>query len=308
MTVDSRVSVLVPAYNAARFLRDAVDALLVQTMPPSEIIVIDDGSTDDTPKVCARYAGRIVTIRQENRGEAGARNAGLARATGEFVCLLDADDICAPERIARQVASLRAAPEAVACFSGHWVFTEGAPTRTYEGVPERASRSAEEFAAFLLVHPITMMFRRQTAHGLQFPLGVTTGGDMLFTGLLRRLGAFVILPDVLYGYRRHPHQITARMTDLDSLEQRVAWLRAHAPSVWPDLDVDAFEALTWNALAEAVQGHYWARRKREFVHLRSVLRDKWPARLPKPDSLDLRWYPDLIWRLKALADGSRTKR
>lgn len=297
------VSVLVPAYNAALFLREAIDSLLAQTHRPTEIIVIDDGSVDDTPTVCREYEGRIVYIRQENRGEAGARNAGLGVARGEFVCLLDADDVCAPDRIERQVQALRAAPEACACFTGHWVFTEGSEPRAYAGDPARALKSAAEFSAALLVHPITMMFRREAVRGLAFPVGVTTGGDMLFTGLLRRRGPFTILPDVLYGYRRHPHQITARMTDLDSLEQRVAWLRATAPSQWPELDVSAFEALAWNALAEALGGHYWARRRREFLHLRSVLRERWPASVPRPASLELRWYPDALWKAKTLVDS-----
>ncbi|MEO8483549.1 MAG: glycosyltransferase [Acidobacteriota bacterium] len=296
------VSVIIPAYNAAAYLAAALDAVLNQTRPPHQIIVVDDGSTDETPDVCQSFGSRITTIRQPNGGEASARNTALRAATGEYVALLDADDLAAPDRFEKQVAALAARPDAAACFSGHWVFTDARETGRYAGESARADSSAEAFAASLLVHPITMMFRRSAADGLQFPVGVTTGGDMLFTGLLRRRGPFVILPDVLYGYRRHPNQITARMTDLESLRQRTAWLRSHAAEVWPDLDVDKWEALAWQALADGLRGHYWARRQPEFLQLRATLREHWPAHLAKPAELELRWYPDAIWRLKNVVD------
>jgi glycosyltransferase involved in cell wall biosynthesis len=96
MSPGSTVSVVIPAYNAARYLAAAIDACLAQTLSPHEIIVVDDGSKDETPDICARYGDRIIAIRQANKGEAGARNTALGAATGEFIALLDADDTCAP--------------------------------------------------------------------------------------------------------------------------------------------------------------------------------------------------------------------
>lgn len=303
----STVSVIIPAYNAAQFLADAIDSALLQTYPPHQILVVDDGSTDETPAVCARYAGKIVAIRQANGGEAAARNTALRMATGDYIALLDADDLSAPHRLERQVAALHAHPGAVACFSGHWVFSDHGETGRYAGEPSRASEPADAFAARLLVHPITMMFRRSQAEGLQFPVGVTTGGDMLFTGLLRRRGPFVIVPDVLYGYRRHAGQITARVTDLDSIRQREAWLRAHQAEAWPELDLARWRTLAWQALADGLHVHYWARRKAEFLKLRAALRANWPSDVPRPSVLDLRWYPDWIWHAKSVVDRRRAR-
>jgi len=105
----TRVSVIIPAYNAAAFVREAVDSALAQTHPDIEVIVVDDSSTDDTPQVLAEYGDRIRVHRQPNGGVAAARNAGARLATGEWVAFLDADDVWAPEKTAAQLAGSSAA-------------------------------------------------------------------------------------------------------------------------------------------------------------------------------------------------------
>lgn len=99
----SRVSIIIPAYNAAAFVRDAVDAALAQTHPDVEVIVVDDSSTDDTPQVLATYGDRIRVHRQPNAGVAGARNTGARLATGDWVAFLDADDVWLPRKIEAQL-------------------------------------------------------------------------------------------------------------------------------------------------------------------------------------------------------------
>src|SRR5215207_2660112 len=85
-------SIVIPAYQAAAFVADAVESALSQTLPPREVIVCDDGSTDDLTGALAPYASRIVLVRKENGGLASARNAGVAIASGDFVAFLDADN------------------------------------------------------------------------------------------------------------------------------------------------------------------------------------------------------------------------
>jgi len=80
-----RASLIIPTFNHARFVGAAIDSALAQTVSAFEIIVVDDGSTDETPAVLARYAARVRVLRQENRGLSAARNAGLAAAHGKFV-------------------------------------------------------------------------------------------------------------------------------------------------------------------------------------------------------------------------------
>jgi tetratricopeptide (TPR) repeat protein len=102
----SRVSVIIPTYNRSKLLQLAVESVLAQTYPAVEIIVVDDGSTDDTEAVMEQYAGRITYIKQDNQGVAAARNAGIRVASGEYLNFLDDDDRFMPAKIERQVQIL----------------------------------------------------------------------------------------------------------------------------------------------------------------------------------------------------------
>jgi glycosyltransferase involved in cell wall biosynthesis len=103
-----RISCVIPVYNGERFLAEALDSVLAQTRPPEEIVVVDDGSTDDTPRVAARYAGQVHYLRQDNRGHAAARNRGIEATSGELVAFLDADDLWHPDKLARQAERFEA--------------------------------------------------------------------------------------------------------------------------------------------------------------------------------------------------------
>lgn len=109
---DPAVSVIIPAYNAVGFIVEALDSVLAQTFRDREIIVINDGSpdTDALERVLDGYREDIVYLKQENRGPGGARNAGILRARGEYVALLDSDDLWLPDYLAVQMEMLRADP------------------------------------------------------------------------------------------------------------------------------------------------------------------------------------------------------
>jgi glycosyltransferase involved in cell wall biosynthesis len=106
MNTLSSVSVIIPAYNAARFLPEALESVFSQTWPELEVIVVDDGSTDDTREMLKPYGERIQYLHKENGGPASARNLGLRHARGRFVAFLDADDLWLPRKTELQMAQM----------------------------------------------------------------------------------------------------------------------------------------------------------------------------------------------------------
>jgi glycosyltransferase involved in cell wall biosynthesis len=108
------VSVIIPAYNVENSLAKCIDSVFSQVLQPEEVIVVNDGSTDKTVDVVKAYGQRVVYIEQENQGQGGARNAGLAKAEGQYIAFLDADDFWDPHFLETCIAFLEHKPEAVA--------------------------------------------------------------------------------------------------------------------------------------------------------------------------------------------------
>jgi glycosyltransferase involved in cell wall biosynthesis len=120
-----RVSVIIPAYNAAGCVRRAVDSVLGQGFQDLELLVVDDGSTDATRAVLAEYGDRLRLLAKANGGPAAARNHGLSHARGEYVAFLDADDYWKTDKLQRQVALLDARPEIGFCSTATEVVDSG---------------------------------------------------------------------------------------------------------------------------------------------------------------------------------------
>ena len=149
-TFPPSVSVVIPTYNYARFVGRAIDSALAQTATPAEIIVIDDGSTDETPQVLDRYAGRVTTLRQANSGVSATRNVGISMARGDLVALLDSDDVWRPTKLERQLELLSRHPECGAIGCGvEVVGPEGIPLRFMDFV-DAAGSPEDRLRAFAL--------------------------------------------------------------------------------------------------------------------------------------------------------------
>ncbi len=122
------VSIIVTNYNYARFLGDALDSARAQTRAPLEIIVVDDGSTDDSPRVIQEYADQIRALYKSNGGQASAFNAGFAASVGEIVIFLDADDVLLPDTLERVTRAFAQNPNAVKVqWRVELMSAEGAP-------------------------------------------------------------------------------------------------------------------------------------------------------------------------------------
>ncbi|MFN3314947.1 MAG: glycosyltransferase family 2 protein, partial [Hyphomonas sp.] len=161
---DRLISVVLPAYNAGPYIDAAIGSILSQTYPHFELIVIDDGSTDDTLARIEAFAARDSRIRvvsRENRGLIATLNEGIGLAKGDLIARMDADDIAYPERFRRQVAAFEADPGLCLCGTAVDILYK---ERIYAGdVPSALiSRSAQVMSLFytILLHPTLMIDRR----------------------------------------------------------------------------------------------------------------------------------------------------
>jgi glycosyltransferase involved in cell wall biosynthesis len=207
------VTVVVPAYNAGRFLAEAIRSAQRQTYERVEILVVDDGSTDDTAEqVHALTAAdpRVRLLRQENGGVAAARNRGIEAARGAFVAPLDADDLWYPEKLARQVQAMMAADETVGLVYTGWERLEedGRPVPGSVRAPKGGGEMADRLVLGNVISCASVpLFRRAC-------LDVVGGYDdhRRFRGqgcedwdLYLRMAeryAFAVVPECLVGYRR----------------------------------------------------------------------------------------------------------
>ena len=119
------VSVIIPAFNVEDLISRALDSVLEQTLQPSEIIVVDDGSTDETPQQVKRYGGLVRYIRQKNSGPSVARNTGTRAATGDWIAFLDADDLWQADKLAADARIADAAPDLSWIISNHYLCVFG---------------------------------------------------------------------------------------------------------------------------------------------------------------------------------------
>ncbi|MDO8664757.1 MAG: glycosyltransferase [Candidatus Liptonbacteria bacterium] len=126
------VSIVIPAYNSERYIKETIDSAIAQTYQHIEIIVVDNASKDRTKEILEPYVaeGKVRYLYNEtNRGAAGARNVGIHEAKGEYIALLDSDDIFLPEKVERQVAYLEAHPECDVCYCALYHFYDGKPEK-----------------------------------------------------------------------------------------------------------------------------------------------------------------------------------
>src|SRR5215472_6651154 len=166
------VTILINNYNYARFLPAAIDSALSQTYHPLEVVVVDDGSTDESPDIIRNYGDRVRPVFKTNGGQASAFNAGFAASRGEVICLLDADDFFFPEKTERSVSALLARPEVGWVF--HPVNREDGEGRS-ENVPS-------------LDKPLFIDIRDGARRGkLPGPPGPVTSGIVMSRDLMSRI-------------------------------------------------------------------------------------------------------------------------
>jgi glycosyltransferase involved in cell wall biosynthesis len=215
MTTDTPlISVCMPVYNGERFLPEAIESILGQTLGDFEFLIIDDGSTDGSTEVLSRYAARDPRIRltsRPNKGLAATLNELIDQARGEFLARMDADDIALPERFGRQVDYLRAHPEYVLVGSRvRLIDPEGDPLCDWCTLEDQEAIDACLIRGERITqisHPAVMMRRDAVlAIGKYRPFEVIEDVDLFLR--LSEYGRITNLPEVLLKYRIHAGNIS----------------------------------------------------------------------------------------------------
>jgi GT2 family glycosyltransferase len=260
------VSVIIPAYNAAAFIAEAVQSVRAQTFRDFEIIVVDDGSTDGTDEVVRRLGPGVRYHRQPNRGVAAARNAGIELSRGDLVCFLDADDLWMPDKLARQTAFMAAHPDIGLLFAD--------ATESHGDVVQKASivASMRCGAAIASQVPIEGAFRKllvenfvPTSSVMLRRVAVATAGlfDVTLPNVedrdmwLRIAAHFPIacLPQVLVRKRSHGANISTRIEVALRARIRV-WqqCRDRFPALAPAALCNQLTAVTYQELGYILLG------------------------------------------------------
>ena len=202
------VSVLLPVYNGGRYVKQAIASVLNQTFDDFELIVINDGSTDNSGEILREFAAndsRVILIERENRGLIESLNEGLKACRGELVARMDADDVCRPNRFELQVAYMQAHPECIVLGSRiQLIDPDGLLMMEMGAVLDHEDIDSDYMQGLYVVCHPTVMYRRAVA--------IKIGGyrkeflhaeDVDFFLRMAEEGRLAILPNVLLEYRQH---------------------------------------------------------------------------------------------------------
>ena len=242
------ISVLIPCYNYGHYLEYALESVTSQSYQNWEAIVIDDGSTDDTPQVTTQFDDpRIRYIYQENRGLSAARNTGLRSAQADLIALLDADDIWQAEYLAKMVTKLKMHPDAVAAYCGYQYIDQDGEN---VGLPNLTIVPPEDFREYLanngnFLVSCGVVFRKKIAVSegcFDESLNAVEDADMW--SKLSRHGPFVSVPSILVGYRRHDSNMSSDPQRMVAAYYQILERNHGSPkggsSAWPEKKKHAY--------------------------------------------------------------------
>jgi glycosyltransferase involved in cell wall biosynthesis len=207
MNTDKLVSVIIPNYNYARFVRQAIDSVMNQTHLNIEIIVVNNGSTDNSLEILEDFGDKIQLVNQENLGQSGARNSGLSKASGDFIAFLDADDTWEPQKIEKQLLLFSPTTELVYC--GIRRFIGNSETIVSIDLPRFGGSCSTAFVrqpgvSVVLSGESTAIFTRallEKVGGFDPELNSAAGWD--FFRRCSKFTDFDFVPEALTNYRIH---------------------------------------------------------------------------------------------------------
>lgn len=246
VTLDPRVSVVIPAYNQGQFLADAISSALAQNYCHFEVIVVDDGSTDNTPDVIAGFGNSVINIREENKGLSAARNTGILAARGEFIGLLDADDRWTPDLLAKMLPVIESDKTVGAVYCG-WRYVDERgqllPRININTVRPDQALAKMSFSNFLV--PSGVVIRRDCFDRLGlFDTGVGACEDWDMWLRILRQYRMVGVPRALVEYRVHGENMSSNLERMENARRAIIVKHFGAeegdPAAWPEMQRRAY--------------------------------------------------------------------
>jgi hypothetical protein len=250
------ISVVMPVHDGERFLPEAVTSVLSQTHRDLELIVVDDGSTDRTAEILASYARtdpRVIIRRQvQNRGVLAARSEGLRHARGGFIAVMDADDVCLPWRLARQLEYLSKHPEIGIVGSYVQVIDEKGRPGRIKVYPQEPGLVAWSLCFFNSVANPTVLIRRTVMEALAWHSMEGEGPAQDYSFFIRasRVTKLANLPEVLLHYRVWPKNMTRQ--SWQAQEQNATKILQHSLSSLLQRDVAIEQAQALRGLSTGI--------------------------------------------------------
>lgn len=248
------VSVIVPVYNAEKFLGECISSVTAQTCRDIEIILVDDGSADRSRTICDRAAEgdrRIRVIHQDNRGPSAARNAGIDAARGEWLMFVDADDTITPDAVE---TLLKTAVETDCDIATASIFRGTDPKSIRRQAKEATVVVTSDTAIRKLLYqdgfdscPVAKLFRRELFDTLRFPVGRNFEDLWLVPRLYALPDKIAVTPATVYFYRQYcesfmSHYSQARLDILDVTDELSDWVSKEYPALVKAADDRRFSA------------------------------------------------------------------
>lgn len=207
-----KISVVMSLYNSKHYLKEAIDSVLSQTYTDFELIVIDDGSEDNSSEIVNSYDDtRINLLTQKNTGLATALNNAIAAASSEYIARMDPDDICLPKRLAIQYNYLQTHPKVVLVGSSATCIDEHGTALANIVKPAMHMKGESTLPESPCIHPTVMLRRAAFEKAGGYPKNMRYGGEdaVLFNKMIA-YGAIANLPDILLLYRIHPTSMSQK--------------------------------------------------------------------------------------------------
>ncbi|MGV0026055.1 glycosyltransferase family 2 protein [Phormidesmis priestleyi] len=264
----NKVSVIMPVYNVEQYVAETIRSVLAQTHTNFEFLIIDDESPDRSVEICHQFKDpRIRIIHQKNRGLAGARNTGIRHAQGDYIALLDSDDLWLPEKLEKLVDHLERSPQVGVTFSrSAFIDESGNPLGTYQMPKLRGITASYLMCRNPIGNGSAPLIRRQVFEEIKYSANLYGDAEEFYFDdqfrqsediecwiriVLQTQWQIEGIPDALTLYRVNSESLSANvMKQLDSWEKVIAKTRTYAPQV-----VDQ-----WESTARAYQLRYLARR------------------------------------------------